>query len=145
MKTAEEICVALRDVILNRQRVIVLLRHKDRATEAANRFRAFLVEEKRESLLKNPGSNPDFVKLSNGAWVFFIASEELDPTEDVGQADYVLWPTEGGVYAMLRHRDWRLVRSSQDSPWRPLEVSPEEASPGEGTVWERLAGEDIIG
>ena len=145
MKTAEEICEALRGVILNRQRVIVLLRHTERATEAADRFRAYLTEDKRATLLKPPGTNPDFVKLSNGAWVFFIGCEELGPNEDVGQADFVFWPTEGGDYAQVKHREWRLARSAQDTPWRPLEVNPDDAPRSEGTVWKRLAGEDDIG
>lgn len=147
MKTAEEICEALRDVVLGRFRVIVLLRHKGKSTEAAERFRSYLVEDGRADLLKTPGANPDFVKLGNGAWVFFIACEELEPNEDVGQADFVFWPTEGGDYAQVRHREWKLARLAQDGPWRPLDVSPDapESSGDGGTVWDRLSAEDDIG
>ncbi len=146
MKTAEEICEALRDRVLERHRVIVLLRHRGKSTEAAERFRAYLIEEGREKLLRPPGSNPDFVKLTSGAWVFFLACEELSPHEDVGQPDFVLWPTEGGIYALVKHRDWKLARSVTETPWRPLEVSPDEGPKlTEGSLWEKLAGEDEIG
>jgi len=146
MKTAEEVCEALRDVVLNRQRAIVLLRHKGKSTEAADHFRAFLVDDDREKLLKSPGANPDFVKLTNGAWVFFIACEELSPTEDVGQPDYVFWPSDGGDYAQVRHRDWRLARAGADTPWRPLPIVEEDGPKlAEGSLWDKLAAEDEIG
>lgn len=145
MKSQEEILEVLRDIILNRQRVIVLLRHKDKSTAAAGRLRLFLEEEGRSALLKPPGSNPDNVRLTNGAWVFFIACEELAPDDEVGQPDYMIWPTEGGVYALVRHRDWKLIRAHEESPWRPAEVSEEPPTFEEGSVWDRLTGRDDIG
>ena len=83
MKTAEEVCEALRDVVLNRQRIIVLLRHTGRSTEAADRFRAFLTEEKREALLKPAGANPDFVKLGES---FGIDAVRASSPEELGTA-----------------------------------------------------------
>lgn len=147
MNTAEEICESLLSLVLQRMRTIVLVRHKDKATEAANTFRTYLETQERGDLLKPPGHNPDFVKLSNGSWVFFIPCEELGPYEDVGQADFVLWPTLGGNYGQVRYRDWRVARASQDLPWRELAVSDVASSPNptEESVWSRLVGEDDIG
>lgn len=145
MKTQEEILVALRDIILNRHRVIVLLRHTGKSTAAADSFRVFLEEDGRKPLVKPPGSNPDFVKLTNGAWVFFIACEELDVSDDVGQPDFVIWPTEGGVYAVVKHREWKLARGKMDEPWRPVDVSEEPPVFEEGSVWDRLTSKDEIG
>lgn len=145
MRTQDEILATLLDIILNRHRVIVLLRHKGKSTAAADRFRLYLKEDGRDELVKPPGSNPDFVKLTNGAWVFFIPCEELDVEDDVGQPDYVIWPTEGGVYALVKHREWRLARAKTDDPWRPVEVSEEPPVFEEGSVWDRLTGKDDIG
>lgn len=147
METAEEICGALQVAVLGRQRVIVLLKHAEKASAAAERFRAWLTEAKLENLLRPVATNPDFVKLSNGAWVFFVGCEELAPEDEVGQADFVLWPTEGGIYEQFRYRDWRDARAGQPSPWRPVVVVSEEepAVTGERTIWDRLCGEDDIG
>ena len=145
MQTQDEILVTLTDIINNRQRVIVLLRHTGKSAAAAELFRAHLIVEEREKLLKPPGSNPDFVKLTSGAWVFFIACEELTVDEEVGQPDYVLWPSEGGDYAVVKHRDWKLIRAKEESPWRPVEQFEDPVQFQEGSVWDRLTGEDEIG
>jgi len=146
MQAQEEIFESLRETLVNnRQRVIVLLRHTGKATDAANRFRSFLEDGGWEKLLKPGGSNPDFVKLTTGAWAFFIACEELDLGDEVGHPDFMLWPTEGGVYALVKHREWRMIRATQDNPWRPVEVSEEPPVFQEGSVWDRLTGKDEIG
>ena len=145
MKTQDEILVTLTEIINNRQRVIVLLRHTGKSAAAAVLFRDHLTSEGREKLLKQPGANPEFVKLTNGAWVFFIACEELTVDEEVGQPDFVLWPSEGGEYAVVKHRDWKLIRAKEESPWRPTEQFEDSPHFAEGSVWDRLTGEDEIG
>lgn len=147
MRTQEEILEALETIILSQRRAIVLLKSEGKSTDAAKLFRTFMQERDQGHLLKPEGLNPDFVKLGNGSWVFFIACTELDPSEDVGHPDFIVWPTEDGVYAVVAHRDWRLLRSKEQSPWRPPDAfeEPPTTEDSEDTVWDRLTGKDAIG
>jgi len=145
MRTQEEIYAALLSTVVGyKERVIVLLRSKGTATLAADKFRDHMAENLYADKLRATGTNPDFVKLTTGAWVFFIACEDLEPDDEVGHPDLVLWPTEGGDYAFVKHREWKQIRANQSSPWRPIAVAPAEPE-AEGSVWDRLQGKDEIG
>lgn len=145
MQSQEEILPALEQILTVRKRVIVLVRDVSQSTAAADALRAHLAGTDLGPKVKPSGRNADFVKLSTGAWAFFIACTELAPDEDVGQPDFVLWPTEGGVYATVTHSDWKAVRTQSDSPWRPLAVF-DDAEPVEpDSVWDRLVSDKDFG
>jgi hypothetical protein len=147
MRTQEEILAALETIILSQRRAIVLLKSEGKSTDAAKLFRTYMQEKDLGHLLKPEGLNPDFVKLGNGSWVFFLACVELDPSEDVGHPDFIVWPTKDGVYAVVTHRDWRLLRAKEQDPWRPPDAfeEPLNSEDGENSVWSQLTANDDIG
>lgn len=55
-----------------------------------------------------PGVRPEFDSLADGDPVSVIFTPDLDGYEDIqpGEADFLLWPTEGEVDALIAQYEW---------------------------------------
>ena len=128
---------------LQKQRVIFLVKDQDQADRVAATFRTILCEvaarDDTAFQMKPPGSNPSFIQLKAGGWVSFFGVPDLSPQDNVGQANLVWWPTEGGLYACLNYATWKRERKlSTFRPVAPEDVVQKVRQGGPPTAWEVL-------
>ena len=123
------------------------------ADRLSDRFRKALIDEAveqgwsqitaRTKLFRPAGSNPSFVQLTSGGWVFFYPANDLTADEDIGGPEFVYWPSEGGNYEKVSYDFWRRERRT-GCIYRP--VTTAEAKPpkkkGPRTAWDRVLEDD---
>jgi hypothetical protein len=146
------------NTLCTRERSVFLCRTEQFADRIAFRFRKILHEEnfaqkwvtdpkalewaenpQTGGLCKPPGSNPSFVQLYNGGWVFFHDINDLDAGDDVGHANFVYWPSEGGNYEKVTYEFWRSERSRSADPYRLVltaESQSKTQKQGPRTAWD---------
>jgi hypothetical protein len=141
------------DAALAKGRILFLCQELTQADRLADRFRKALMDRAieegmgevsaRTRLFRPAGSNPSFVQLLNGGWVFFYPAKDLGPDEDVGHAQFVYWPSEGGNYEKVGFDFWRKERR-KGCIYRPLTTAEEKAPKKKGprTAWDRLLEDD---
>jgi hypothetical protein len=96
----------------------------------------------RQPALKPEGMNPTFVQVTNGGWVFIDAAEELSPEDEIGQPQFVYWPSEGGAYEKVAYDLWKRARLA-GNVFRPVTIAtPKKKTEGRPTAWDRLLEED---
>ena len=142
--------------VLKRERSVFLCRSEKFADRIAFRFRKVLNEENDSegwadvqslpggSMSRPGGSNPSFVQLHNGAWVFFQAINDLEADEDIGPVQFVYWPTEGGNYEKVTYDFWRSERSSGNihRPLLTVETKPKGKANKERNAWDIIMEDD---
>ena len=135
---------------------IFLCRSEKFADRIAFRFRKVLNEENDSegwadvqslpggSMSRPGGSNPSFVQLHNGAWVFFQDINDLEADEDIGPVQFVYWPTLGGNYEKVTYDFWRSGRSSGDihRPLLTVETKPKGKANKERNAWDIIMEDD---
>lgn len=135
---------------LQRGRIVFLVQTEAQADKLATRFRKVLNEESstegwaaRSGNLALPSkSNPGFVQLYCGGWVFFQAINDLEADEDIGQVQWVYWPTEGGNYERVSYDFWRQERR-KGSVYRPILVAEVKTkTSGSRTAWDIILDGD---
>jgi hypothetical protein len=135
---------------LTRGRIVFLVQTEAQADRLSNRFRKVLSEESvaegwwanSESLTLPFKSNPSFVQLYCGGWVFFQAIGDLGADEDVGPVQWVYWPTEGGTYERVSYDFWRTERR-KGSIYRSILVAEVKTKTrGARTAWDIILEED---
>jgi hypothetical protein len=148
---------------VRRERSVFLCRSEAFADRIAFRFRKVLHEENYSEkwfddpralqwvenpltggLCKPAGSNPSFVQLHNGAWVFFQDINDLEADEDIGPVQFVYWPTLGGNYEKVTYDFWRSGRSSGNihRPLLTVESKPKGKANKERNAWDIIMEDD---
>ena len=138
--------------IHNRSRSILLVKSSEQAEKIAHKVREGIEQELpnwlppdgRQRLaslqppkLKPGGSNPTFVQMTHGGWVFVWPADDMGPEEDIGQPQFVYWPSEGGAYEKVTYELWQKGRLA-GNVWRPVTISTAPKKTERLTAWERL-------
>jgi hypothetical protein len=140
---------------LSRGRCIVLVKHQEQAEKVSLKIRTAIREELmdnpdnytgprggRPPMLKPLGNNLSFIQITNGGWVFVWPADDMDANEEIGQPQFVYWPSEGGAYEKVTYDLWKLNRLA-GTIYRPMTVAtPKKKTPGRPTAWDRLLSED---
>jgi len=139
---------------IEKHRIVFLCQDINQADRLADRFRKALVDEAieqgmgevpaRTKLYRPAGANPSFVQMVNGGWVFFYPAKDLNANDDIGHAESVYWPSEGGNYEKVSYEFWRRERR-KGSVFRAVttaEEAPKKKKPGRPTAWDRLLEDD---
>jgi hypothetical protein len=139
---------------LEKGRLVFLCQDLPQADRLADRFRKSLIAEAieqgvaeisaRTKLFRPAGANPSFVQLTNGGWVFFYPAPDLTAEDDIGHAEHVYWPTEGGNYEKVTFDAWKRERR-KGCIYRPMttgEGVPKKKKGGRPTAWDRLLEDD---
>jgi hypothetical protein len=154
-RLTRELLVEVAQAALNRARILFLCQSLDQADRLADRFRKALIDEAVESgmgdvnartkLFRPAGANPSFVQLVAGGWVFFYPASDLNADDEIGPAQDVWWPSEGGNYERVAYDVWKRERR-KGNVYRPVataEAPPPKRKKGERpTAWERLLEDD---
>jgi hypothetical protein len=139
---------------IGKARLVFLCQDLAQADRLADRFRKAVIAEAieqgmaeltaRTRLLRVAGGNPSFVQLTNGGWVFFYPASDLTAEDDIGHAEHVFWPTEGGNYEKVTFDTWKQQRR-KGCIYRPMttgEKVPPKKKAGRPTAWDRLLEDD---
>lgn len=139
---------------IEKGRLVFLCQDLPQADRLADRFRKALIDEAieqgvaeitaRTKLFRPAGSNPSFVQMVNGGWVFFYPAKELNADDDIGHAESVYWPSEGGNYEKVAFDFWKKERR-KGCIYRPVttaETAPKKKKGGRPTAWDRLLEDD---
>jgi hypothetical protein len=153
-RLTRELLVEVAAAAMNKERTVFLCQSIEQADRLADRFRKALIDEAieggmgdvaaRTKLFRPPGSNPSFVQLTNGGWVFFYPANDLTADEDIGGPEHVYWPSEGGNYEKVTYNFWRNERR-KGCIYRPVTTAEAKAPPkkkGPRTAWDRLLEDD---
>ena len=126
---------------------ILLVKSEEQAVKVAQRVREAIEAELpagsvgRSPKLKPATTNPSFVQLTNGGWVFIWPADDMGANDEMGQPEIVYWPSEGGNYEKVSYNLWRTARLAGEI-WRPVTVSVPKKSQGRPTSWERLLSDE---
>jgi hypothetical protein len=139
---------------IGKARIVFLCQDLAQADRLADRFRKALIDEAieqgvaeitaRTKIFRPAGSNPSFVQLLNGGWVFFYPASDLNPEDDIGHAQTVYWPSEGGNFEKVTYDFWKKERR-KGCMYRPVttaETAPKKKKVGRPTAWDRLLEDD---
>lgn len=140
---------------IEKARLVFLVQDLDQADRLADRFRKALIDEAveqgvseiaaRTKLFRPAGANPSFVQMVNGGWVFFYPAKDLAADDEIGHAQYVYWPSEGGNYEKVSFDFWRRERR-KGAIFRPVSTAEGAAAKpkkkGRPTAWDRLLEDD---
>lgn len=139
---------------LMKGRMILLVKTPEQADKISTRLRTALAKELVENpslytpargrgpLLKPMGSNPSFVQLTHGGWVFIWPADDMSADEELGQPQYVYWPSEGGTYEKVPYNIWQAARAA-GHVYRPVSIAtPKKKNPGRPTAWDRLMADE---
>lgn len=76
-------------------------------------------------------TSPWHIRVKNAGWLFFFPSDEINPSEDVGEEnpDRVYFPKSGISYKRMPYKEWRAQGST------PKRTGPR-------SVWERLLDDE---
>jgi hypothetical protein len=154
-RLTRELLVQVAQTALEKGRMVFLCQNLDQADRLADRFRKALMDEAiaqgmseisaRTRLYRPAGANPSFVQLTNGGWVFFYPASDLNPEDDIGHAESVFWPSEGGNYEKVSYDFWRRERR-KGCIYRPVTTAEKVDAPkkksGRPTAWDRLLEDD---
>ncbi len=139
---------------IEKGRIVFLCQDLAQADRLADRFRKALIDEAisqgvaeitaRTKLFRPAGANPSFVQMVNGGWVFFYPAKDLNADDDIGHAQSVYWPSEGGNYEKVTFEFWKKERR-KGCTYRPVTtaetVAPKKKK-GRPTAWDRLLEDD---
>ena len=67
----------------------------------------------------------------------------MDANEEIGQPEYVYWPSEGGSYEKVTYALWKLHRLA-GTIYRPVVVTVPKKSAGPRTAWDRLMSDAAL-
>ena len=153
-RLTRELLGEIAQAAISKGRLVFLCKDIEMADRLADRFRKALIDEAieqgmselsaRTKLFRPAGANPSFVQLLNGGWVFFYPAKDLGADDDIGHAEHVYWPSEGGNYEKVTFDFWRRERR-KGSVYRPVttaEGPPPKKKGGRPTAWDRLLEDD---
>lgn len=153
-RLTRELLVEVAGAAMEKKRMVFLCQTIEQADRLADRFRKALIDEAieqgmgdvkaRTKLFRPPGSNPSFVQLMNGGWVFFYPANDLTADEDIGGPEFVYWPSEGGNYEKVTYSFWQNERR-KGCIYRPVTTAEAKTPPkkkGPRTAWDRLLEDD---
>jgi hypothetical protein len=139
---------------LMKGRMILLVKTPEQAEKVSKRLRDAISVELRDNaslftpargrgpLLKAIGSNPSFVQLTHGGWVFIWPADDMSADEELGQPQFVYWPSEGGAYEKVPYNIWQAARGAGHI-YRPVSIAPpKKKNPGRPTAWDRLMADE---
>jgi hypothetical protein len=153
-RLTRELLGEMAQAAMEKARLVFLCQDLSQADRLAERFRKALRDEAieqgmseitaRTKLIRPAGANPSFVQLLNGGWVFFYPAKDLNADDDIGHAESVYWPSEGGNYEKVSFDFWRGERR-KGCIYRPVttaETTPKKKKSGRPTAWDRLLEDD---
>jgi hypothetical protein len=131
--------LAVADLLLGRS-ILFLTKNSIAAEELAQRFTDGFIEiAAGRANIKPAEANPVFIRITNGAWIFFYDAADIEPDEVGGPPDRVYWPSEGLDYHVVSFTAWADARRAGHR-WYPIEASPEPREAD--TAWDRLLADD---
>ncbi len=153
-RLTRELLIEVAQAAIDKRRIIFLCQDLQQADRLADRFRKALIDEAvsqgvaeisaRTRLFRPAGNNPSFVQMLNGGWVFFYPANDLSAEDDIGHAEIVYWPSEGGNYEKVAFDLWRRERR-KGCIYRPVttaEAPPKRKKGERPTAWDRLLEDD---
>lgn len=154
-RLTRELLGEIAQAAIEKARIVFLCQDIAQADRLAERFRKALRDEAMEQgvseisartkLYRPAGANPSFVQMVNGGWVFFYPAKDLNADDDIGHAEHVYWPSEGGNYEKVSFDFWRKERR-KGCIYRPMTTAegpaPKKKKSGRPTAWDRLLEDD---
>lgn len=138
---------------LGKRRSLVLVKTPAQADKIADKIREALRDEivanpeayrparGRTVLIRPIGSNPSLIQTTNGGWVFVWPADDMGADEDIGDPEFVYWPSEGGAYEKVTYSLWKKHRAAGDI-YRPVVVTQPRKATGPRTAWDRLLDDE---